>query len=60
MRQLLIFLSNGDTFLKGHPHFSFVAELCTLFFFIRVPLDPIFLKPIGEEGHAYLVMPKKL
>lgn len=23
-------------------------------------LDPIFLKPIGEEGHVYLVMPKKL
>lgn len=23
-------------------------------------LDPIFLKPIGEEGLAYLVMPKKL
>ena len=23
-------------------------------------LDPIFVKPIGEEGHVYLVMPKKL
>ncbi len=23
-------------------------------------LDPIFIKPIGEEGHVYLVMPKKL
>ena len=23
-------------------------------------LDPIFVKPIGEEGHIYLVMPKKL
>ena len=23
-------------------------------------LDPVFVKPIGEEGHVYLVMPKKL
>ena len=23
-------------------------------------LDPVFVKPIGEEGHIYLVMPKKL
>ena len=23
-------------------------------------LDPIFIKPMGEEGHVYLVMPKKL